>query len=498
MMRNLSVGLLTILTSSHAFSFAQINSEFELVIPRQFQEHLIDDGWETFVGREFQGNWQFSDQQMVSQGVPVQLKGVNLNMRTHLQKPTLGSGGNLLTVVSKGMQAQVHISEVSVDHVVEKEVGGIVGRFRIQALCKDVVLNLTPGLGEFAVAVTPVVGGTTAKVEVQDVNLKWSTGAWKVGALSCTGVQGFEGLISEAVEAISNDSVSFVSSQKENLKKYVSDAIQGTSFDFSKTRRLLVSRPDIQVAMSIAEYRDLGEQGIRARGNLEISFLKAPDKEVQNLKLLKGEDGASEKQAFLRLPKDFIKEIATQAYAANSWSHQVDSSAIPGFATLMRSRFYQFFVWPALMDFPKHSKFIFDIFSNQNIEIQGEGLNYRMKAPLFARMKAPKGAQMVPFMNFSSYIDTKIALKVIDGKLLTTMTQPALSLNSQWDAGFLSKYSPSKRFSSSLIRDYARDAVAGKTMTFDIPEIPLADTLKLKVRGFAAPSGQDVTLYLSP
>lgn len=498
MMRNLSVGLLTILTSSHAFSLSQINSEFELVIPRQFQEHLIDNAWETFVGREFQGNWQFSDQQMVSQGVPVQLKGVNLNMRTYLQKPTLGSAGNFVGVVSKNMQAQVRVSEVSVDHVIEREVGGIVGRFRVQALCKDVVLNLTPGQGEFSVAVTPLVGSSSARVEVKDVNLKWSAGAWKVGALSCTGVQGFEALISEAVEAISNDSESFVSSQKENLKKYVSDAIQGTSFDFSQARTLIVSRPDIQVIMKIDDYRDLGEQGIRARGHLEISFLKAPDKEVQILKLLKSEDGVSEKQAFLRLPKDFIKEVAMQAYSANSWSHQVDSTRIPGFATLMRSRFYQFFVWPALMAFPKHSKFTFDVFSNKNIEIQGEGLNYRIKAPLFARMNAPKGTQMVPFMNFSSYIDSKVTMKFTGGKLLTTMTQPALSLNSQWDSGFLSKYSPSKRFSSSLIRDYALEAVGGKTMTLDIPEIPLADSLKLKVSGFTAPSGQDMTLFLNP
>ena len=498
MMRNLSVGLVTFLISLHAFSFSQINSEFELVIPRQFQEHLIDNGWETFMGKEFQGNWQFSDQQMVSQGVPVQLKGVNLNMRTYLQKPTLGNIGSLVSVVSKNLQAQVHISEVSVDHVIEKEVGGIIGRFRVQALCKDVVLNLTPGLGEFSVSVNPSVGSTSAKVEVKDVNLQWSAGAWKVSALSCTGVQGFEGLITEAVEAISNDSQSFVSSQKENLKKYVSDAIQGTSYDFSKARTLIVSRPDIQVVMMIDDYRDLGEQGIRARGHLEVSFLKAPDKEVQNLKLLKGEDGVSEKQAFLRLPKDFIKEMAMQAYSANSWMHQVDSTSIPGFATLMRSRFYQFFVWPALMSFPKHSKFTFDVFSNKNVEIQGEGLNYRIKAPIFARMNAPKGDQMVPFMNFSSYIDSKISMKLTGGKLLTTMTSPALSLNSQWDANFLSKYSPSKRFSSSLIRDYALEAVAGKTMTLDIPEIPLADALKLKVSGFTAPAGQDVTLFLSP
>lgn len=495
-LKSLSVGLVTFLISLHAFSLSQINSEFEMVLPRQFQQHLIDQSWQTLAGREFHGNWQFSDQYMESHGVPVQLKGIRLDLKTFLDKPSLASEGGVVSLASKNMQAALTISEVSVDQVIEREVGGVRGRFRVQALCKNVVVNLQRDQGQFILKLLPQVGAAQASTQVQEVSLAWNPGSWVAETFTCEGVQGFANLLREAVENVSNDSESFVSPQKDAIKKYVAEYLKNINLDFSKSKTILLSRPDIQVLMRVDNYRDLGESGIYIRGTFEISFAKVADRATTYLKLNTSSAPPQSLQASLRLPQDFLKEVAGRAYAANTWRHQLSSEQIPGFSTLMRSRFYQFFVWPALMKFPKSSRFLFDIFSNKDVVIAGDGAKYTLQFPLLSQMFAPKSGEFVPFMNFNLIAKATVQMKVSNGKIGAQFTQTRLAINSQWDSSFLKKFSPATWFSSSLIRDYALEAIEGKNMTWELPMIPLGDSLQLKAQELYAPQGEDLILNL--
>ncbi len=176
--KGLSAALITFFISSHAFSKSQINSEFELTLPRQFQQHLIEKKWESLVNKEFQANWQFPDQQVNAQEVPVRIRQLSLKVKTLLQKPSLDDSQSILKLSSKNLQAELHMGEVSVDHVVERVVGGIIGRFRVQVQCKDVVLNLQPGQGSFSVVLSPQVENVKAGIQVESVDLSWLPGSW--------------------------------------------------------------------------------------------------------------------------------------------------------------------------------------------------------------------------------------------------------------------------------------------------------------------------------
>lgn len=496
--KGLSAGLVAFFISSHAFSISQINSEFEMILPRQFQQNMIDKKWESFVNKEFQGNWQFSDQEIVSQEVPVKIKQISLKVKTHLQKPSLGQSQSVLELTSKDLQAQLNIGEISVDHVVEREVGGIIGRFRVQALCKNVVLDLAPGKGSFSVVVAPSVENTRAGTEVHAVNLSWLPGSWTSQNISCSGVQGFADLIKNEIYKIANDSARFVEPQKELIKKYVQDSLQNVQVDFSQPRQLIVARPDLSVVMLVDEYKDLGVDGARVRGKFEIQFLKAAD---QSLKVLTLDANAKEvKSSFasLRLPNNFVKEVMRRAYSANSWLHKTTSDKIPGFATLMNSRFSQFFVWPELMNFSKSAQFRFDVYSNKDVDLQGDGLIYQMKGNFLAKMQAPKGNSYVPFMNFTLPLTSKVQLKVDNGKAQATFVNPVLGLTPQWDSSYMSRYNPSTRFSSGTIRDRIVGAMWGTTVTVDVPAIPISSDLTLAIKKVLAPAGQDIVLQLAP
>ncbi|WP_374080406.1 hypothetical protein [Bdellovibrio bacteriovorus] len=450
------------------------------------------------MNKEFQGNWQFPDQEITSQEIPVKLKRLSLKIKTNLQKPALGNGQTVLELTSKNMQAELHMGEVSVDHIVEREMGGIVGRFRIQALCKNVVLTLAPGQGSFSVVVAPSVDSSRAGTEVQSVNLSWAPGSWTSQGIQCEGVQGFADILKEEINKIANDSARFVGPQKELIKKYVQDYVQNVQIDFSEPRQLIVARPDLSVVMRVEEFKDLGADGARVKGRFEIQFLRSPDQETKILTLDPNTETVKSEQARLRLPVNFVKEVMKRAYSANAWLHQVTSDKVPGFSTLMNSRFSQLFVWPELRNFSKSAKFRFDVYSHKDIDIQGSGLTYQMKSTLLSKMHAPKGGNYVPFMNFTMPLTSKVQLKVENGKAQATFVNPILGLTPQWDSTYVNKYGPNRRFSSGTIRDRIVGGLWGKTVTVAVPAIPLSEDLTLKIKKVIAPANQDIVLQLAP
>lgn len=497
--KGLSVAAIAFLISSQAFSVSQINSEFEMSLPRQFQQTLIEKKWETVMNKEFQGNWQFPDQVVQSPEVPVQIKNISLKIKTFLQKPNLDENQALLQLSSKNLQGEINIGEVLVDHIIEKVVGGIIGRFRVQASCKNVVLTMAPGKGSFEMALTPVVETVKLGMNVSSVALSWLPGSWAIQNLQCEGAQGFTDIIRAEIDKLASDSTQFIEPRKELIRAYVQNSIQNEKIDFSGPRQLFVARPDIQAFMKINSYNDLGAAGVRLNGVIQIDFLKAKTPEVKNLALSEFSAQPSDaNQTTLHLPKDFIKEVMGASYAANLWLHRVPSNKVPGFSTLMASRFKQMFVWPELQDYAKSTKFLFDIYSKKDMDIQGSGLSYQLKASFNAHMQAPRGKNYVPFMDFVMPFTAKIQLKIEKEKASATLTKPTLGLSYLWDASYVKKYSPARKFDAAAIRDAILDSTRGKTMSMAIPKISVVDGVSLKVEKAWVDKNHDLTFSLAP
>ncbi len=498
MTTKLSATLLTFLITVPALSKTVVESEFELKLPRQFQQSLIEEKWKTLTTREFSANWQFPDQRVVSQAIPVDIKGIAIDIKTRLEKPSLSGSQSALELSSKGLAAQLKIAEVVVDHVVERNVGGIIGRFRVQAQCKDIVLNMKSGEGQFAMKVTPNVGGTQAGANVDTVSLSWNPGAWVVaGNVQCSGAEGFSDILMNEVTKITNDSASFVEPQKELIKSYVQKYLEGATFDFSGSRKLVLARPDIEVSMRVHDFKDLGTEGLLAKGTLEVIFTRVAEDSHKVLKLDK-EAAATASSASLRLPKDFINVVLGEAYKGNTWMHQISSNRLPGFSTIMGSRFVQFFIWPELMNYSKSAKFLFDLYSDKDVQITGTGLQYSVKASMYARMQAPKSGAYIPFMNFSLPFTSKVTLKLDGGKVQAKFVNPTLGMTGMYDSTYVSRYSPSRRFKSSTIRDRIIDSRWGPTGSMTLPEITVAEGLSLQVQKMLTTDSSDLVLQLTP
>jgi hypothetical protein len=489
------------LLSSHGFAKSQIKTEFELVLPKQFQQNLINQKWETFANKEFAKNWQFPNQTLVAQGeIPVQINDIFLQIKTQLKKPAVVDSQTAIELSSQNLQALLTIGDVNVDHVIEREVGGIVGRFRLQASCKNVQLQMKAGEGDFAVILTPTVNSSTAGSEIQSVRLGWKPDAWVVASMQCSGAEGFDTILRAEIQKMAQDSNAFVSPHLAFIKNSVQEELNKITFDFSKEKKVIMSRPDLQVSMTVDQLQDLGSAGAKVRGHFLVDFLKAPDEELKELNL-EGEGVANGSLASLRLPKEFLKEAIKRAYAPNTWMYQITSDKISGFSSLMQSRFTQFFVWPELMSYPKNSIFRFDVYSNKALNISGQGMNYNVAGTIYTQMQSPQkiyNGKLAPFMDFTVPLQTPITVDVSNSVLTAKLGGASMKLNAQWNKDYLKNTrGVSQYFSANIIKSRIIDAIAGKTITTALPKIPISEGLSLTIKKARVNAAQDLIIDLS-
>lgn len=493
--------VLSLLLSSTAFSASVLESEFEIKIPRRFQQNLIEQKWKSLESKDFTANWQFPQQTFVSQEIPIVFEGMTLALKTRLKQPSVGSGNKtIINLKSTSLEASIHIAALTVDHIIEREVGGIIGRFRIQARCENVNLSLAKNAGQFSLNLSPRVNAGQVGADVQDFALAWSPGAWTLqGELRCEGAQGFDDLIKEQVQIFAQDSEKFLDPQRDLIAGYLDNYFSTLNFDLATPRQLVTARSDIKTSLVFDETKEDSTQGLWAKGRVIVEFTKSTRNKSQKLTLqnsILSEDAGS--QVLIRMPSEFAREVVAEAFSANSWSQRFSSSSIPGFSTVMNSRLTQLFVWPELRRYSKSAKFLFDVNSKKDFEVSGQGLQYSVKTNLQAKMWAPRSSGYVPFMYFTMPVTSKVELSVGNGVLKAKLPNPSVGISYSWDSDYVRKYNPSERFSASKICDKVQDSLWGETLHYTLPQIPIYGDIGLKIISIDVNSKSELNLRLTP
>lgn len=494
--RILPLFVISLLITRPVFAASLVESEFELLLPRQFQQNLIDQYWESLQKEEFKFSWNIPDQSYEAPDVNVDLAGLRLDISSRLEKPAIAPGGDTVILQSRELMANFHLNSISIDQYIEREIGGVIGRFRIQAKCEDVNVSLKPGQGVFRMSLTPVFSGSLVSARVNSVDLSWTPDGWSVGELKCTGAQGFDDIIRSEIQKLVGDP-SLVEKYKGTLLEYVQNYVQGRSIDIATTRTLTAIRPDIQTTLRITGLVGATVNTI-LRGTVRVEFSKTEEQDRVFLKLSDLDFAATVSTgAVLRLPDEFLPSIAKEAFRAGTFIGRFSSKQLPGFETLMRSRIAQLLVWPELTKFSKSAEFLFDVRTTKDLSLKGKDLKYKVQTKLHAQMYAPKKGRYVRFMDFAIPLRSEVQLSVSDGKMSAKFGKVKLDLIHSWEDCYENKYCPYRRFAREKIGDRIEDSLEGARPSFALPPIPVTDTLSLRVqRVESSPEKNDLYIYL--
>lgn len=473
----------------------RVASEFELLLPRPFLQDLVDQQWQIFQKDEFTFSWAVPDRNYATPDGEVLLSGLQLDAATKFHEPQLEADGESVSFVSKDLRADLSIQVISIDQYIEREVGGVIGRFRIQARCENVRLKMKPGQGIFTMRLRPTFNRAVLGVQVEDVSLHWTTAAWELAPLTCTGAEGFEDLIAAEILRLSGDD-SVAQEHKNILLEFARSFASAHVIDLSKPRELTSPWPGLKLSLQMQDFVVRPESAV-LRGVLRVDFIHQGSGDEIFLKLPSGaSDSDSVVTAQLRIPESFVLVLARQLFASHSWKKRLSSEQIPGFRTLMSSRWTQFFVWRELLRFSKSAEFLFDVSPAKDPLVKGSKLRYQVRTAIAARMYAPKGGHYVPFMDFNIPFTSRVHLGVGRGNLTADFREVNLELQGQWVPSYLRTYHPYRKFAAAKIQPRLRQAAEGTSFTYALPVFPLGDLLNLRLEKLKSSSGGVLEFYL--
>lgn len=501
-----------IICGKTSYASTIINSEFEVQLSKEFQRSIIEKKWLTLQSQSLTHKINLLDQVVDSgEGVKIHLMGVSLTLNTYLQKPELSQKNEELTLISKNLQAGIVIDKIMVDQNVTQTMGGITGVFKVQAECHNIKMNLPTSAGQFSLKLKPLVYipdkvnqknlMATIGIDVEDISLSWTPSSWIVDRFECSGSGGFEQVIQQHIQSISGNSEAFLSFHKNEILNFLQKYFINTQESLSLTKKWLASRPDILFSLDVDHYTEDGSN-IFGKGHLILEFTKSKINEVKNLKLdnslASNMNQHNGKEAIIKLPESFIRDVLSSAYESETWSQRISSKNISAFSSLMNSRIMQFFVWPELMSFSKSSQFYFDFHSIQNPQIMGSGLRYQFKMVLLGDMWAPRTDNYVHFIQFLAPTNGTMNLSVSDGQAVIGLNVNDLKLSSKWDSNYRKKYDPSTYINISAIKNSLKNELSNQKIRFLLPEIPLMEGLTLKIRKIEGKPADDFFILLGP
>lgn len=313
------------------------------------------------------------------------------------------------------------------------------GRFSIEARCDFLDVSL---VGE-------------AVLNWDSVSNTYSVGSWvtderltTVHARNCAGVKGFEAYLEKALK-------------RSHFVQGLLVENQGALLEWLKQQ----GRPyfdDWQAwgplfwKMSKLEPK---ESQLQAQGQI---YLKEKGEGTSYHRISQPVDV---QQPALLVPKEFLKKWLQVWLLDQTGNFSWQSSDVPAFKSLMRSRFMQFFVWPELMRFPKSTNFHFELKKFDILDLQTPQQNrMNVLATIEGEIVTDSGVKYLKLKwNMPILLDLSSHQEKINIKVLGVHQNPEIGLAD----GYQLKYS--SRIPKSSIIKAIKEQIENKSWDFSLP-----------------------------
>ena len=475
----------------------------------------------------------------INETIATEVAGVEFEFTSEAQIESLNNNEYRLKINIKKLS--IYIDKIETHHQILRRVGSSYIKTNIDGLCENIKMESKNGLNynSFIDMSYNVQGGVLA-LNYSDLILNKQEGSLGLSNISCSGIKGFEEVVSTELMNKLND-VNFI---KSELEKYFLSKIgvisQKVEDEILKPADL-GGHKDKLVVKSYPQSLEGFEDGISVKGLMVFNFKTRSAivgetyvaLNTKNVPLNEGlkKDCRTNASAFdwqewdsmfggdsdyyyedvplgseifaefcdytkslksdssgfsrLLLPYGLLDKVAAYMHHSQMARFQTDTKSISGLKKLMKSRWTQFFVFRDLMNFPKRTNFYLflstdDVPQVSSVyELSQQSLGFEIQSKLVLDMFAPINGQWEHYLNFYSQVYTPVKLDIDQANLNFNFLKPDLDLTYRFDKEYMSKHKVKKRISTDTLKEHLVDAIDGYEYSIDFSQLtPLKDKLK--------------------
>ncbi len=362
---------------------------------------------------------------------------------------------------------EITVPKIAIDTYLVKEINGVILKVHVKSSCENIKLITATD----AITVNAGIAGS-AKADhvdmsaaVTDINIGMPK--LTVQNFKCDNIAGFEDIVADEIlqQFARIDFYKPVLLEKINsllaiqLQKYAAKAEQAIKDQVLTIEGL--SAPLFSLLQVNDKYIDIGF----ALNKSDITFTP-----VENYNL--ASDGA------MIVDKTELQEFLKQGLSAKLAKLSYSSKSITELDKLTRSRFKQFFVWPALMKIPKGQELI--------LRPMLESLSIALKPDSYVsslNLTATAGIWVMERNEAMVYLRTNLQAvsNIADAAKVQTKIS-SLKTSSVWDKGYLDRHDCSKRISTGIVDTTAKKFFNDNWATANLSILKLTSTASAQLK----------------
>ncbi len=436
--------IILLLTAGRSHAQGLIHADFTFNMDNSFFASSEFDFRSSFAGQEV---IPLQDLVIQDEAAPVKVSGIQATVTYAFDSgsPQVFLGAEQM-FASRQLQVDLSIQNVSVDSMIQEEIGGAQVAIRVQVSCQNIHMHLNPAQARvLATLKTGVSSDGKIQLEMPYLEAFWPENAWTADPISCSGAgaAGFGDRIrlrlQDYLKSPQPFSERFRSSVLAKLKTYETQ-IRGL---FEQAREVQLGLPEMRVFILPKKLVLRGGDAFRVLGEMQFIYTVPGGEEItvsgnpENLP-----DDSTPWQLYL--PDGVLAAIKTVSEESGLLHLQKHSAEIAGFQTLMSNFFTKTFAWPELDFYSAKDDFLFDFSTDSptNIQINPASgpvqgvVQAHIQAHLQAQMTAPKGGK---FGTFETPFQSAFLMQIEGTDLHVILSQVGLNLSYKWDPGYALK-----------------------------------------------------------
>lgn len=388
---------------------------------------------------------------------------------------------NAIQFVLNNPKIEILVPKVSIDTVLIKEVNGVILRLNVKSTCENIKLITSTDAINIQAAVMGLAESNQVDLSAEITNINLGTPKLTVGDFKCDNISGFEDLIEDEIlqQFARIDFYKPVLQEKVNsliaahLKKYAAKAEQAITDQILSVDGLTSLR--FSLLQINEKFIDIGF----SLNNPETTAAFDTDYNISS-------------DAVLVVDKTEMQEFLKEGLSAKLEKLSYSSKDIPELDKLTKSRFKQFFVWPALMKIPKGQELILrPMLESLNIAVKPNAyvkqLDLSATAGLWVFAQKEAMVYLRTYLNATSNVANAAQVQTSISNLKTT---------SVWDTGYLKRHGNSKRISTGLVDSTAQKFFNNNWATTNLSVLKLTDTNSAKLKRIFYSSGNKLFFEL--
>jgi hypothetical protein len=422
----------------------------------------------------------------VSSSPTLVLNNINITVVPKSYSVTDTSAG--IAFQSVGNVVNLTIGEISVNEVIQENVGGVIASIQVTASCQGVTAQLADPNSIISGELDPVQNGNIVGVQLNNSVIKLGTPQWQMSSISCTGAQGFEQAINSTIQSSLQNSQLMTTLIQQNVMTSIQQAMSQMSYDWT-TPQQLFSMPSkngiggVSAWIYPSSLKQINTNTWQSLGTTRFVLPYPRTGPVQHFPLNTTVDYSQlEGQTVFAISETAVTALIQAYFAPAKWSYKGLANSISGFNSFFHSGFEKWLFWGDLQNWPLTTQFPLIASTSTTAGVSWTSSN---SLSLKTTLKVDMDAGSMPYVHFQIPLQGNLQMSVANNQIVFKPSNASISMNYVFDPKYCARGGTvCGSIATWVIESSVQSYLDAQTFSFPMPQMEVVGGGQVTATGF--------------